>query len=102
MAYRELLSKPFLSDVKDIKKDKVLLGRLHKKMDEILKNPERIVEGTETEHDFYTKTKGRVLDPKFFAANALKRLSDVDSEFKQRAEAFKSNVEKGYITQKCR
>ena len=40
MAYKEILTKPFLSDVKDIKKDKVLLERLHKKMDEILVNPE--------------------------------------------------------------
>jgi len=40
MDYQEILSKPFLNDVKDIKKDKVLLERLHKKIDEILKNPE--------------------------------------------------------------
>ena len=40
MAYKEILVKPFLNDVKDIKKDKVLLDRLHKKMDEILDNPE--------------------------------------------------------------
>ena len=40
MNYREVLTKPFLNDVKDIKKDKVLLGRLHKKIDEIVKNPE--------------------------------------------------------------
>mgnify|MGYP001568502002 FL=1 len=40
MAYKEILTKPFLSDVKDIKKDKVLLERLHKKIDEILVNPE--------------------------------------------------------------
>jgi len=40
MAYTEILTKPFLNDVKDIKKDKILLERLHKKIDEILKNPE--------------------------------------------------------------
>lgn len=40
MAYREISTKPFLNDVKDIKKDKVLLERLHKKIDEILANPE--------------------------------------------------------------
>ncbi|MBS3103049.1 type II toxin-antitoxin system RelE/ParE family toxin [Candidatus Woesearchaeota archaeon] len=40
MAYKETLTKPFLNDVKDIKKDKALLERLHKKMDEILANPE--------------------------------------------------------------
>ena len=40
MNYKEVLTKPFLNDVKDIKKDKVLLERLHKKMDEILDNPE--------------------------------------------------------------
>jgi mRNA-degrading endonuclease RelE of RelBE toxin-antitoxin system len=40
MPYREVLSKPFLADIKDIKKDKPLLERLHKKMDEILQNPE--------------------------------------------------------------
>ena len=41
MTYREVSTKPFLNDVKDIKKDKVLLERLHKKIDEILENPER-------------------------------------------------------------
>ena len=40
MAYKEISTKPFLNDVKDIKKDKLLLERLHKKIDEILKNPE--------------------------------------------------------------
>lgn len=40
MTYKEVLTKPFLNDVKDIKKDKILLERLHKKMDEILDNPE--------------------------------------------------------------
>ncbi len=40
MDYQEILSKPFLNDIKDIKKDKILLERLHKKIDEILKNPE--------------------------------------------------------------
>ncbi|MBI3026540.1 type II toxin-antitoxin system RelE/ParE family toxin [Candidatus Woesearchaeota archaeon] len=35
-----MLSKPFLNDIKDIKKDKILLERLHKKIDEILDNPE--------------------------------------------------------------
>ena len=40
MTYKEILTKPFLNDVKDIKKDKVLLERLHKKIDEILENPE--------------------------------------------------------------
>ena len=40
MAYKEISTKPFLNYVKDIKKDKVLLERLHKKMDEILDNPE--------------------------------------------------------------
>lgn len=40
MVFREILTKPFLNDIKDIKKDKILLERLHKKMDEILQNPE--------------------------------------------------------------
>ena len=40
MTYKEILTKPFLNDVKDIKKDKVLLDRLHKKVDEILEKPE--------------------------------------------------------------
>ena len=40
MPYKEVLTKPFLDDVKAAKKDKVLLERLHKKMDEILQNPE--------------------------------------------------------------
>ncbi len=40
MFYRDILTKPFLEDVKDIKKDKVLLERLNKKIDEIMQNPE--------------------------------------------------------------
>ncbi|MEA3342702.1 MAG: type II toxin-antitoxin system RelE/ParE family toxin [archaeon] len=40
MKYHEILTKPFLNDVKSIKKDKILLERLHKKMDGILENPE--------------------------------------------------------------
>ncbi len=36
MAYIERLTKPFLKDIKSIKKDKVLLERLSNKMDEIL------------------------------------------------------------------
>ena len=40
MAYKEVLTKSFLGDVKDIKRDKVLLERLQKKIDEILQNPE--------------------------------------------------------------
>ena len=36
MKYREQLTKPFLNDVKAVKKDKVLVDRLHKKIDEIL------------------------------------------------------------------
>ncbi len=40
MPYSEILTKPFLSDVKDIKKDKALLQRLERKMDEIMETPE--------------------------------------------------------------
>jgi hypothetical protein len=36
MKYKEILTEPFLSDVKAIKKDKVLIDRLYKKIDEIL------------------------------------------------------------------
>jgi addiction module RelE/StbE family toxin len=41
MPYQEVLTKSFLKDIKDIKKDKVLINRLKSKMDEILDNPER-------------------------------------------------------------
>jgi mRNA-degrading endonuclease RelE of RelBE toxin-antitoxin system len=40
MPYTEAFTKEFLGDVKGIKKDKILLERLHKKIDEILANPE--------------------------------------------------------------
>ena len=40
MAYKEKLTDSFLQDIKQIKKDKMLLERLHKKMDEILISPE--------------------------------------------------------------
>lgn len=40
MRYRERYTKPFLKDVKVIKKDKVLLDRVNKKIDQIRENPE--------------------------------------------------------------
>lgn len=40
MAYKQDFTKSFLQDVKDIKKDKNLLNRLNRKIDEILENPE--------------------------------------------------------------
>ena len=40
MRYKERYTKHFLKDVKVIKKDKVLLDRLNKKIDQILENPE--------------------------------------------------------------
>ena len=40
MRYSEVLTKHFLNDIKDIKKDKALLERLDKKIDEILQNPD--------------------------------------------------------------
>ena len=40
MAYGQIFTKPFLDDIKDIKKDKVMVERLHKKIDEILLVPE--------------------------------------------------------------
>ena len=39
MKYQEILTNSFLNDVKAIKKDRVLLDRLHKKMNEIVQNP---------------------------------------------------------------
>ncbi len=40
MSYIQVFTQPFLNDVKDCKKDKVLLHRLDDKIEEILKNPE--------------------------------------------------------------
>jgi len=40
MVYVQVFTKPFLSDVKDIKRDKLLFERLDKKIEEILLNPE--------------------------------------------------------------
>ena len=39
MLYTQIFTEPFLKDIKDSKKDKVLLERLHKKIDEIIENP---------------------------------------------------------------
>ena len=36
----QVFTKPFLSDVKDCRKDNVLLSRLDNKIEEILRNPE--------------------------------------------------------------
>ncbi len=40
LVYREIFTNPFLNDVKDIKKDKIILDRLSKKIGEIIINPE--------------------------------------------------------------
>ena len=40
MDFCERQTESFLKDIKKIKHDKVLLERLHKKIDEILENPE--------------------------------------------------------------
>ncbi len=40
MRYNERYTKPFLRDVKVIKKDRILLDRLNKKIEKILENPE--------------------------------------------------------------
>lgn len=40
MRYKERYTKPFLKDVRVIKKDKILLDRLNKKIEKILENPE--------------------------------------------------------------
>ncbi len=40
MRYTERYTKPFLNDIKVIKKDSVLVDRLNKKIDQILGNPE--------------------------------------------------------------
>lgn len=40
MSYSQVFTKPFLQDVKAIKKDKNLLDRLDNKIEEIMKNPE--------------------------------------------------------------
>lgn len=39
MRYTERYTKPFLRDIKVIKKDRVLLERLNKKINQILNNP---------------------------------------------------------------
>jgi mRNA-degrading endonuclease RelE of RelBE toxin-antitoxin system len=41
MRYKERYTKPFLKDVRVIKKDKMLLDRLNKKIEKILENPEQ-------------------------------------------------------------
>lgn len=40
MRYKERYTKPFLKDVRAIKKDKLLLDKLNKKIKKILENPE--------------------------------------------------------------
>lgn len=40
MPYIQVFTKPFLQDIKDIKKDRNLLTRLDNKIEEIMKNPE--------------------------------------------------------------
>ena len=40
MTFREISTEAYLKDIKRVNKDKVLLERIHNKIDEILENPE--------------------------------------------------------------
>ena len=40
MKYKQDYTKPFLKDIKKVKKNKALINRLDKKIEEILENPE--------------------------------------------------------------
>lgn len=56
----------------------------------------KIIEGTKEDHDFFTRTKARFIDPKILNNGNIKRLSELDNDFKQRIEDFKQKIEKGY------
>ncbi|MEE9525040.1 MAG: HD domain-containing protein [Candidatus Woesearchaeota archaeon] len=53
-------------------------------------------DGTEKDYDFHGTTKARFIDPKFLENREVKRLSEVDEEFKQKVEEFKRKYEKGF------
>jgi len=57
---------------------------------------DKIVLGTKEDHDFFTKSKVRFIDPKILHKENIKRLSELDNDFKQRIKDFKKKIEQGY------
>ena len=47
------------------------------------------------DYDFYSRTKLRYVDPKFMENGEIKRLSDVDKDFKERLKQHKALTENG-------
>jgi len=56
----------------------------------------KIVLGTEEDHDIFSRSKVRYIDPKFFSGERSLRLSEVDENFKKEIDEHRKWVEKGF------
>jgi uncharacterized protein len=55
-----------------------------------------IVPGTKDDHDIFSRSKARYVDPKFVNGGSVKRLSDVDMVFKREVDEFKDWIKGGF------
>jgi len=55
-----------------------------------------IKEGTKDDYDFHTTGKARFIDPKFLDNNKVRRISEVDKQFKKDIKEFQEWVKKGF------
>jgi len=82
--------------------DKALLDKLiksrNKKIIELLNkiNKGLITLGTKEDYDIYSKSKVRYVDPKFIDHGKLRKLSEVDADFKKEIDKFKEGIKKGF------
>ena len=82
--------------------DDVLFNKLkdsgNEKILELLGNirKDAIVPGTKDDHDIFSKSKARFIDPKFINNCSVKKLSDVDPMFKKEVEDFKAWIAPGF------
>lgn len=52
--------------------------------------------GTKEDHDLVAHGKARFIDPKFTEENEIKRLSDIDENFKKEIKNFKERINRGF------
>lgn len=84
------------------KTDKELFNALlNSKNNEVIEylsyiHKDALIPGTKEDHDIYSKSKARHIDPKFLENGEIKRLSEVDKEFKKEIDEFKEWVKPGF------
>jgi hypothetical protein len=82
--------------------DEILLGKLigsgNSEIKHLIDSIRRgtIVLGTKEDHDIFGRSKARYIDPKFMDGSSIKRLSEVDPNFRKDIEDFRSWIAAGF------